>query len=58
MFRLLITNDEERVMRMALEEFIAARRIATSHTQAQRVADRTTARELLYNMRCVAVHDA
>jgi dissimilatory sulfite reductase (desulfoviridin) alpha/beta subunit len=55
MYRFTMTNDEERVIRLALEEFIAKRRTATSHNaiDAQKVADRVTARECLYNMRCM-----
>lgn len=55
MYRFTMTNDEERVIRLALEEFIAKRRTATSHNEidAQKLADRTTARECLFNMRCM-----
>ena len=55
MYRFTMTNDEERVIRMALDEFIAKRRNATAHhaMDAQAVADRTTAREALFNMRCM-----
>lgn len=53
MIRAVLTNDEERVIRLALEEFIERRRRFTANNamDAQHVADRDTARECLYNLR-------
>ena len=47
-------NDEERVVRLALEEFIERRRRFTANNtvDAQHVHDRGVARELLHDLRC------
>lgn len=54
MLRLALFNDEERVVRLALEEFIERRRRFTAHqpADAHHVHDRNIARETLYNLRC------
>lgn len=56
MLRLALFNDEERVVRLALEEFIERRRKFTSTSgdarDAQHVHDRGVAREVLHDLRC------
>lgn len=53
MIRAVLTNDEERVIRLALEEFIERRRRFTARNgeDAHHVHDRDIARETLYNLR-------
>lgn len=53
MIRVAMFNDEERVVRTALEEFIERRRKYTANNteDAQHVHDRGVARELLHDIR-------
>ena len=53
MLRVTFTNDEERVVRLALEEFIARERRYTSNNPVdqQHIVNRNTAREALFTMR-------
>lgn len=53
MLHVVFTNDEERVVRLALEEFISRERRYTSKNaiDQQHIANRDIAREALFTMR-------
>ena len=54
MIRVAMFNEEERIVREALEEYIERRRRFTSYVpaDAHHVHDRSIARELLHDIRC------